>query len=111
MKCANLNGVLMAQGSSFGFGASHAINCPPGSYCDTAIPLTTYGTYYGVFDNSWYTYVATVTDNCTILPAVVSTQVLVNPLPDVNFIAIPSEGCAPLTVSLHQALPSPKSHW
>ncbi len=51
-----VDGVLVAQGDAFGYQAQFAIACPPGSFCTSPIPLTSYGTYTAEFDDSWYTY-------------------------------------------------------
>lgn len=42
--------------------------------------------------------IATATDNCTVIPAVDSIQVTVNPLPEFNFNPVLAEGCMPLNV-------------
>ena len=44
------------------------------------------------------TYTVTVTDGCTTPLAIAISQVMVNPLPSVDFTLTPHEGCAPLTV-------------
>lgn len=54
------DGLLVAQGSNFGSMAQHAVGCPPGSYCSQGIPLA-FGTYSAVYDNTWYTYTASLT--------------------------------------------------
>lgn len=54
------DGVLMAQGNNYGFGANYHFNCPQGMFCSSPIPLTSYGTYYGLYDNTWYSFTPTV---------------------------------------------------
>ncbi len=44
-------------------------------------------------------YTALVNDGCTVLPAQALSTVIVNPLPQVNFEPLETEGCVPLTVS------------
>lgn len=44
-------------------------------------------------------YQVSVTDGCGSPTAYANTQVLVNPLPVVNFTPIPASGCAPLDVN------------
>jgi len=43
-------------------------------------------------------YIVTVTDGCGTPDAIANVIILVNELPEVNFIPIPAEGCAPLEV-------------
>lgn len=44
-------------------------------------------------------YTVSVSDNCTSLPASQSVEVVVHETPVVNFNAVPSDGCVPLTVN------------
>lgn len=53
-----LDGALVANGNAFGYGTSHAMACPPGTYCTSAMPLNL-GTSIANFEDSWYVY------NCT----------------------------------------------
>jgi hypothetical protein len=53
-----LDGVQVASGSAYGYGTSHAMACPPGTYCTSAIPVAL-GTHTSTFEDSWYVY------NCT----------------------------------------------
>lgn len=46
-------------------------------------------------------YTALVNDGCTVLPAQALSTVIVNPLPQVNFEPLDTEGCVPLTVSFN----------
>ncbi|HMU18376.1 MAG TPA: PKD domain-containing protein [Bacteroidia bacterium] len=43
-------------------------------------------------------YVVMLTDGCTVMPATANVVVLVNPLPQVVFVPLSTEGCVPLTV-------------
>jgi len=45
------------------------------------------------------TYIITINDGCTVLPATSSSTVKVNPLPVIVFAPDPAEGCVPLTVN------------
>jgi gliding motility-associated-like protein len=42
------------------------------------------------------TYTLSITDNCTLMPAIVSIPVIVKPKPNPNFIPNPVTGCAPV---------------
>ncbi|MBL0340554.1 MAG: gliding motility-associated C-terminal domain-containing protein [Bacteroidetes bacterium] len=44
------------------------------------------------------TYIVTVSDGCGTPSALANVEVVVNPLPVVDFVALPFEGCAPLEV-------------
>ncbi|MEI2760272.1 MAG: PKD domain-containing protein [Bacteroidia bacterium] len=55
-------------------------------------------------------YVATLTDGCTVMPATANVVVLVNPLPQVVFVPLSTEGCVPLTVDF-QNLSSNGASW
>ena len=46
-------------------------------------------------------YTAMVNDGCTVMPAQALSTVIVNPLPQVNFEPLDTEGCVPLTVSFN----------
>ncbi|MFN5831664.1 MAG: lysyl oxidase family protein [Bacteroidota bacterium] len=53
-----LDGVQVATGNTYGFGTSHAMACPPGTYCTSSLPINT-GTHTASFEDSWYVF------NCT----------------------------------------------
>ncbi len=55
-------------------------------------------------------YVAMLTDGCTVMPATANVVVLVNPLPQVVFVPLSTEGCVPLTVDF-QNLTSNGASW
>ncbi|MFM2190666.1 MAG: hypothetical protein RL491_1052, partial [Bacteroidota bacterium] len=59
-------------------------------------------------------YTVSVTDGCTTPFASAISQVMVNPLPIVDFSLVPNEGCAPLTVSFSNnsnAGSNPEYYW
>jgi len=57
--------------------------------------------------NSDATFTVSITDNCTTLPASANSDIVVNPLPDVDFTISPNEGCMPLEVSfINQSITS-----
>ncbi|MEO8085539.1 MAG: gliding motility-associated C-terminal domain-containing protein [Bacteroidota bacterium] len=53
-----------------------------------------------VFPVTTTSFIASVSDHCTVNDADDATQVFVNPLPDVNFSLVNAEGCVPVTVNL-----------
>jgi hypothetical protein len=53
-----LDGVLVTNGAAYGYGTTHAMACPPGTYCTSALPIAL-GTHTASFEDSWYVY------NCT----------------------------------------------
>jgi hypothetical protein len=57
----SVSNVVVSEGNAFGYGTNVHLNCAPGTFCSTAIPLDGYGTYSGEFDNSWFVYTATET--------------------------------------------------
>jgi len=55
-------------------------------------------------------YVATLTDGCTLMPATANAVVVVNPLPQVVFVPLITEGCVPLIVDF-QNMSSNGASW
>lgn len=55
-----LDGVMVTSGAGYGYGTSHAMACPPGTYCTSALPITL-GTFTTNFEDSWYVYNCTTT--------------------------------------------------
>ncbi len=59
---------------------------------------TTVGSQINVTPTATTNYIVTVSDGCGTPAVNVNVTILVNELPQVNFIPIPAEGCAPLEV-------------
>lgn len=51
-----IEGILVANGNNFGHQAQQPVNCPPGTFCSSALPLS-YGQHAAHFDNTWYNFV------------------------------------------------------
>lgn len=49
------DGLMIASGSAFGYGAEHYIGCGPGQACETAIPITE-GVHTAPNANTWYEF-------------------------------------------------------
>ena len=81
---------------SVGNGGPYTYNWTPGA--SSASSLTVIGNAPGVATT--YTYAVTVDDGCTIPTGVAVFTVNVNPLPVIDFVATPTAGCAPLTLTL-----------
>jgi len=67
-----------------------------GNYTITWLPGNLHGSPITVTPNITTTYTATVTDGCTVAPASATGQVIVTPIPIVNFGANPASGCLPV---------------
>lgn len=60
------NGVIVATGSNFGYGASEEFgDCPPGSACDNPI-IVSLGSYIASTQNNWYEFTPTQTGQYSI---------------------------------------------
>jgi hypothetical protein len=57
-----VDGNLLANGSNFGSIAQFTFNCPPGNFCNGALPITL-GNHTAPFDNTWYEYTPTASGN------------------------------------------------
>ena len=55
-------GDTIATGGDFGAAAIHSFNCPPGSYCDSAAPLSADTTWITA-DHAWYVFQPTASGN------------------------------------------------
>ena len=51
-----LNGVQVATGGEFTSTLSHYFNCPPGSYCENPLALSSTGTYQAPSPNTFYSF-------------------------------------------------------
>ncbi len=60
-----VDGVLTSSGNAFGATAQATINCPPGSYCTSPLPIA-YGTHTASYDNTWYTFTPDTTGTYVI---------------------------------------------
>lgn len=58
--------ILQGQNDDFGTSVGATADCPPGSQCSDALDALPDTVYEGVFDNSWYTFVADSTGNYEI---------------------------------------------
>lgn len=70
-----------------------------GPYFYTWSPVNNNNQTVNYSPDSSGTFTVIVTDNCTATPAVAHSNIVVNPLPDVDFLINPNEGCLPLQVS------------
>jgi Lysyl oxidase/Secretion system C-terminal sorting domain len=65
--------VQIGSGSVYGDGMTQSFNCPVGSYCSSAMPISTMGTYTATFDNSWYQFTPANTGTYSISTCGLST--------------------------------------
>lgn len=81
-----------------------------GPYTYTWIPANVNSPTVSYSPNTDATFTVSVTDNCTVIPASANSDIVVNPLPVVEFLVTPNEGCMPLDVSfINQSLTAPGS--
>lgn len=70
-----------------------------GPYFYTWNPVNNSSQTVNYSPDSSTTFTVSVTDNCTTIPATTHSDIVVNPLPEVDFTINPNEGCMPLQVS------------
>ena len=95
--CHSEQAILTPSFVSVGNGGPYTYNWAPGS--STASSLTVTGSAPAGIATT-YTYAVTVDDGCTIPGGSAIFTVNVNPLPIIDFVATPTAGCAPLTLTL-----------
>jgi len=95
--CHSEQAILTPSFVNVGNGGPYTYNWTPGS--STASSLAVIGSAPAGVATT-YTYAVTVDDGCTIPGGLAIFTVNVNPLPIIDFVAIPTSGCAPLTVTL-----------
>lgn len=61
-----LNGVIQAAGGQFTFSETTYINCPPGTFCGSALPAVEDSLYTAIGKSTWYAFTPDTTGNYNI---------------------------------------------
>jgi gliding motility-associated-like protein len=94
--CHNEPVVLTPNITSVGNGGPYNYNWTPAAGNTSSISVVGNAPTIAVTN----TYAVSVSDGCTVPNATAIFTVIVNPLPIINFVATPTIGCAPLTLTL-----------